>query len=391
MKSMFLEFFVFKTSKIAKYVIRNLSIYFIAISFIIGLVVVGNQFVLTVQESIERGIPVQELIPLISFNMIRDIPIILVLSIFLAIIITISQLYKNSEAIVMNSIGLGDKSFLSIILPFASILFLFVLFLTVYAVPWAKYEKTLAEEETKNASEFSFISEGKFESFKQGEIVFYASDTISNDVNGDQKMEEIFIYSSDNDNPIIVLASKATKYIDNLSKSIYLRLEDGVRYHGLPGSKNINILDFELYDLEIVSGDVQKKLYTSKAIEEKSTLGLFRDGSLQATAELQWRFSLPISILVLSVFGVYLGKTSPRGGKGINILIGIILFMLYNNGLLVAKNSIENGLLNPLIGMWMIHLLAILLLILLYQFRQGKIIYFIDKIASFNNSEKNHV
>ena len=388
---MLLEFFSFKTTKIAKYIMRNLVAYFCVITFIIGLVVFGNQFVLTVQESIDRGIPFQELMPLISFNMIRDVPVILVLSIFLAVIITISQLYKNSEAIVMNSIGLGDKAFLSVIKPLAIILFLFVLFLTAYAVPWAKQQKSAAEEETKNASEFSFITEGKFESFKNGDIVFYASESTSIDVGGVQNMEEIFIYASENGNPVIVLASDAKKYIDPKSKSIYLRLRDGVRYQGLPSSENINILNFDSYDLEIVSGEVQKSIATFTEIEEKTTLDLLKQGGLLAIAELQWRLSLPLSILILVVFAVYLGKTSPRGGKGINILIGIFVFMLYNNGLLVAKSSIENGLLSPIIGMWGIHLIAILFLILLYQFRQGKIMYFIDKITIFNNKKKSHV
>ena len=71
---MLLEFFSFKTTKIAKYIMRNLVTYFCVITFIIGLVVFGNQFVLTVQESIDRGIPFQELMPIISFNMIRDVP-----------------------------------------------------------------------------------------------------------------------------------------------------------------------------------------------------------------------------------------------------------------------------------------------------------------------------
>jgi lipopolysaccharide export system permease protein len=388
---MLLELFSYKTTKIAKYIMRNLVTYFFAITFIIGLVVFGNQFVLTVQESIDRGIPFQELMPLISFNMIRDVPVILVLSIFLAVIITISQLYKNSEAIVMNSIGLGDKAFLSVIKPLAIILFLFVLFLTAYAVPWAKQQKSAAEEETKNASEFSFITEGKFESFKKGDIVFYASESTSIDVDGMQNMEEIFIYASENGNPVIVLASDAKKYIDPKSKSIYLRLRDGVRYQGLPSSENINILNFDSYDLEIVSGEVQKSIATFTEIEEKTTLDLLKQGGLLAIAELQWRLSLPLSILILVVFAVYLGKTSPRGGKGINILIGIFVFMLYNNGLLVAKSSIENGLLSPIIGMWSIHLIAILFLMLLYQFRQGKIMYFIDKITIFNNKKKSHV
>jgi len=391
MISMLLEIFSYKTTKIAKYIMRNLVTYFFAITFIIGLVVFGNQFVLTVQESIDRGIPFQELMPLISFNMIRDVPVILVLSIFLAVIITISQLYKNSEAIVMNSIGLGDKAFLSVIKPLAIILFLFVLFLTAYAVPWAKQQKSVAEEETNNASEFSFITEGKFESFKNGDIVFYASDSTSIDVDGEQNMQEIFIYASDNGNPVIVLASDATKYIDPESKSIYLRLKDGVRYQGLPSSENINILNFDSYNLEIVSGEVQKSIATFTEIEEKTTLDLLKQGGLLAIAELQWRLSLPLSILILVVFAVYLGKTSPRGGKGINILIGIFVFMIYNNGLLVAKSSIENGLLSPIIGMWGIHLIAILFLMFLYQFRQGKIMYFIDKITIFNNKKKSHV
>ena len=59
MKSMLLELFSFKTNKIAKYILRNLVAYFFVINFIIGLVVFGNQFVLTVQESIDRGIPFQ--------------------------------------------------------------------------------------------------------------------------------------------------------------------------------------------------------------------------------------------------------------------------------------------------------------------------------------------
>ena len=177
------------------------------------------------------------------------------------------------------------------------------------------------------------------------------------------------------------MASEATKYTDSTSQSIYLRLKDGVRYEGLPGDLNINILDFDQYDLEIVSGEVQKSLSNFSEIEEKSSINLLSDGGLLANAEMQWRFSQPLSILILSVIGVLLGKTSPRTGKGINLLIGVVIFMLYNNGLLVAKTSIENGELDPSIGLWSIHLMFILFLLIFYQLRQGKVSYFIDKIA----------
>jgi lipopolysaccharide export system permease protein len=118
---------------------------------------------------------------------------------------------------------------------------------------------------------------------------------------------------------------------------------------------------------------------------------LLNEGGLLANAEVQWRFSQPLSILILSVIGVLLGKTSPRTGKGINLLIGVVIFMIYNNGLLVAKTSIENGELNPLIGLWSIHIFFILFLLIFYQLRQGKLSYFVDKIATLNKPEKSNV
>jgi len=284
----------------------------------------------------------------------------------------------------MNSVGIGDKGFIHYIQPIVILSFIVVFILTIYAVPWAKQQKSFAEDQTVNASEFSFITEGKFESFKNGDIVFYASESSAIDSAGEQNMEEVFIYVSSKESPVIVLASEATKYTDSTSQSIYLRLKDGVRYEGLPGDLNINILDFDQYDLEIVSGEVQKSLSNFSEIEEKSSINLLSDGSLLANAEMQWRFSQPLSILILSVIGVLLGKTSPRTGKGINLLIGVLIFMLYNNGLLVAKTSIENGELDPSIGLWSIHVMFILFLLIFYQLRQGKVSYFIDKIAFLN-------
>ena len=378
---MSLNIFNFTNTVISKYLLKNLIVILIAIFLIISLVIFGNQFVMTAQKSVEHGIPLSELMPIVGFNMLRDLPIILSLSFFLSIIISISQLYRNSEAVVMNSFGIGDRNIMNLIKPLSIVIFLLIFSLSMYAVPWAKNQKSLTEDVTINASDFSFITEGKFESFKNGEIVFYASDSSSISNSGEQNMEEIFIYVSNKDSPIVVLASKATKYTDSKNESIYLRLKDGLRYEGLPGDENVNILNFDKYDLEIVSGEVQKSLSNFSEIEEKTSIDLFLAGGLLANAEIQWRLSQPISILILSIIGVLLGKTSPRTGKGVNLLFGVIIFMLYNNGLLVAKNSIESGQLNPIIGLWFIHILMILCVIIFYQLRQGNLRSFIAKIS----------
>ena len=378
---MTLKLINFPTSIISRYLLKNLLIIFLGIFSIIGLIIFGNQFVMTAQKSVEHGIPLQELMPIVGFNMLRDLPILLSLSFFMSIIVSLSQLYKSSEAVAMNAFGFGDKGFMNLIKPLSIVIFLFIFALSIYVVPWAKSQKSLTEDVTVNASDFSFITEGKFESFKNGKIVFYASESSQIDEAGEQNMEEIFIYVSNENSPIIVLASEATKYTDSNNENIYLRLKDGVRYEGLPGDENVNILDFDRYDLEIVSGEAQKSLSNFSEIEEKTSIDLLMEGGNLANAEIQWRLSQPISILILSFIGVLLAKTSPRTGKGVNLLFGIIIFMLYNNGLLVAKNSIENNQLNPFIGLWSIHILLILFIIFFYQFRQGKLSSFIAKIS----------
>ena len=64
--------------------------------------------------------------------------------------------------------------------------------------------------------------------------------------------------------------------------------------------------------------------------------------------------------------------------------------MFYNNALLIAKNAIELSQMNPVIGLWGVHLLVLMFLILLYQFRKVKIAKYIDKISIFNIKDKSH-
>ena len=140
---MLYKIFNFPNTIISRYLLKNLLVFLLSIFFIISLIVFGNQFASIVQKSVEHGIPFQELMPIIGFNMLRDIPIIFSLSLFLAIIISISQMYQSSEAVVMNSVGIGDKGFIYYIQPIVIFSFIIVFILTIYAVPWAKDRKSV--------------------------------------------------------------------------------------------------------------------------------------------------------------------------------------------------------------------------------------------------------
>ncbi len=369
---------------IAKYLIRNVLVLLFAVFVVIGLVVFGNQLVLVVKESLKQGIPVADLLPLIGFKMIRDVPLILSLSLFLAVILTISRLYKSSEAIVMNSLGIGDKHLMWFIQPIAIFIFIFILFLSTYAVPWSKQQRSMIMDRTENASEFSFIKQGEFQEFKNGDIVFYASKVSNTNEQNQQEMEDIFIYAkTTKDEPIITLATQAEKYTDVSTQSVYLRLKDGKRYHGFPTDVNKKILDFNLYDLQIIDGEIQKSNNTFTKTESKSTFELFKSEKNEDIAEWQWRLSQPLSILILSTLGVLLGKASPRGGKNLGVLIGVVVFILYNNALLIAKTDLEHGNISAFLGLWWVHLLVMIVIFIFYFYRHRKFAQYIDKIGDY--------
>ncbi|BAF61560.1 hypothetical protein COSY_0441 [Candidatus Vesicomyidisocius calyptogenae] len=348
---------------------RNTLVILSAVFIVISLVVFGNQLVVVVKESLEEGIPVKDLLPLVGFNMIRDIVPILSLSLLLAIILSINKLYKNSEAVIMNSLGLNNKHFMVFIQPLVIVIVIVIVILTTVVVPWSKQQKDLIINHSKNISKFSFIKEREFQEFKNGDIIFFASKVSNFNNSKEQNMEGIFIYTFINNEPVIILAKQAKKYTNLNTNSVYLRLKNGTNYHGFILDTKKKILNFNLYDIQIIDGNMKKLISKVIKVESKSTFELFFSRKLTEIAEFQWRISQPLSILILSALGVLLGRTSQNGGRNLGVLIGVVVFILYNNALLISKSVLERGESLPIIGLWWVHLVMLLLIFIFYSIR----------------------
>ena len=80
--SVFKQVFKSTNTIIAKYLMRKVLVFLMAIFIVIGLVVFGNQIALVVQKSLQMGIPATDLFPLIGFKVVRDVPLILSLSLW---------------------------------------------------------------------------------------------------------------------------------------------------------------------------------------------------------------------------------------------------------------------------------------------------------------------
>lgn len=84
-------------------------------------------------------------------------------------------------------------------------------------------------------------------------------------------------------------------------------------------------------------------------------------------AELQWRILAPLSVLVLALAAVALGRIDPRRGQSARVLGGSLVVTLYFSVLGVLMNWLEQGRLAPWPGLFWLPLAALAALALRYR------------------------
>ena len=87
---------------------------------------------------------------------------------------------------------------------------------------------------------------------------------------------------------------------------------------------------------------------------------LYNQNTLQAYAEIQWRFSPSIALIILVLLSIPLSKVSPRQGQYGGIIFGVLIYMIYVNLLGAAKVWFEQGDTPPILGLWWVHLIWLL-------------------------------
>lgn len=82
--------------------------------------------------------------------------------------------------------------------------------------------------------------------------------------------------------------------------------------------------------------------------------------------ELNWRFSMPILVIIIAMLAVPLAKVNPRQGRFFKLIPAIFLYMLYLGLLIAARGQMDKGKL-PIFFFWIIHFIFLsIALTLLY-------------------------
>jgi lipopolysaccharide export system permease protein len=297
----------------------------------------------------------------LGFASLRYLPILLSLTLFISVLMTLTRSYRDSEMVVWFTSGLGLNAWIRPVLIYALPLVFVIAVLSLSLSPWAMAKTDEFSHQLESQDDVAAISPGVFKESPHEERVFFVEKLAANLTT----VANIFVHS-DEGGEIGTTVAKQGYQETAPNGDRFLVLLNGRRYIGPPGSAEYRIIEFEKYGLRIEASEA--KAYEA-SIKSLPTTDLFGEKSAEARAEMIWRLGLPLSALVLCLLAIPLSFVNPRAGRSLNLMLAAVLYMLYSNMLSITQAWVAQEKIGPLLGMWAVHLAMLALTVALFYFR----------------------
>ena len=338
--------------------VRELTVTAVAL-FVVLLAILFTNLVLRLLARAAGGaIAPEGLLALLGFNALFYFNILLSVTVFVTVLLTLSRWYRDSEMIVWFSSGQGLTAWLRPILWFGAPFFAAILGLSLFLSPWAEQRKLEYERQLESRDEITLLTPGLFREFRRANLVVFVESINT----FDGTIRNVFLHSVDDGKDATTVARSATLQVA-ANGDRFIVLKDGRRYEGKPGSADYRVVEFGSLGRRIEPAELRALPTSTKAIPTATLLAI--DGPVER-AEMFWRLSVPISALVLTLLAVPLAYVNPRIGRSFNLIAAAFMYMLYSNCLNIVQSFIAQGKLAFLPGLLLPHVIAIGLVLLLY-------------------------
>jgi len=347
-----------------RYLMREVLDSMLGVTPILLLIFLSDRFVRYLAEAAAGNMSSTAILDLLALKSLIALVLILPLAFFIAVLLALGRMYKDSEMIALMACGAGMAAVLKMLLRFTLGLALVVAVLSMVVAPWAAGRSNQIARQAEALSEITSVIPGSFKESRKGDHILYVES-----VSADQRvLKNVFIQSRSAESLDIVTASSGVKFTDAGTGDQFIVLQGGNRYEGSPGSANYKIISYEKYSLRIRDVDPAP---VTEDLDAKPTLTLWSATDPGSSAELQWRISMPLSVLAFGMLGALLARTSPREGKYAKLFVAFLIYLIYNNMLGVARAWLHRGLLEPVVGMWWVHVAALLLIAVIFMHQVG--------------------
>lgn len=350
-------------SVISRYLIRETTVSFLAVVSILLVVIVGGSFVRLLGQVADGSFSASVLLPMLGLSTVGSLSILMSVSLFLAVMVTLGRLYADSEITALRASGMSG---LDLLKPFLMLGFLIALLqasLSLWLEPWSDQVYQNLKAEASQTADLGGIPPGRFVTLEKSKQVAYAEhlDTEQG------VLKNLYLFSDEGEQTQVIAAVEAGQMTDPDSGKKYLQLRTGDWFTNDRGSLASRLIHFEalglfLPGLENVKGRVKPKTMPTAVLASSHDLRL--------QAELQWRIASPVMVLVLVILAVPLSHTSPRKGRFATLGIAVVGCIFYFNFLALAKDWMASGVTPRWLGLWWVHFVPLSIAAVL-MWRQG--------------------
>jgi lipopolysaccharide export system permease protein len=281
------------------------------------------------------------------------------IGVLLGILLGLARLNRDSEMAALAACGVGPARLLGPIGVLSLLAASGVGWLALVEAPAANRHIEEVRQRAQDQMELGSFVPDRFTSVDSGATVIYAREVVGDLLQG------VFIQSESEQGIVVVVAEQGERIGGDNDNEVSLRLRNGRRYEGVPGEHSFRLAEFGEQGMPIQL----ERRESEAAIESLALSELLKSRDPAARAELEWRLATPVSVLILSLLAVPLGRSSPREGKYARVGLGLLIYMIYANTLSLARVGVERDLLPLWLGTWWVHAMlgALALLMLARQ------------------------
>lgn len=341
--------------------LREFAIMGIATFIVLLAITITTQLIRFLGYAARGNISTDAVLTFLGFASLRYLPILLSLTLFISVLMTLTRSYRDSEMVVWFTSGQGLNAWIRPVLIYAAPLVFVIAVLSLLLSPWSMGKTEEYRRQLESRDEVAAISPGVFKESRNAERVYFVEKLAANLTT----VANIFVHSEE-DGQIGTTVAKRGYQETAPNGDRFLVLQNGRRYIGPPGSAEFRIIEFEKYSLRIESSEARESL---PSVKSRSTADLMKEKSAEATAELIWRAGLPISAFVLCLLAIPMSFVNPRAGRSLNLMLAALLYMVYSNLLSIFQAWVAQQRIGPFLGMWSVHVVMLAAVVALFYMR----------------------
>jgi lipopolysaccharide export system permease protein len=267
----------------------------------------------------------QDVALMLGYVMLGHLPTILNLSLFVAVVSTLTRLHRDSEMSIWFTSGLSLWRFLKPVLRFAAPILLMMWALVLFVWPWTNQNVTALRERYEQRSDLSRVAPGQFQTSSNGQRVFFIDKAAPQEGSGRES--------------VTTAQAGRIEVGDQRGRQLVLRHGARTDLEADNGARTISRFDSYWVRLnEVRSGGLD-----TLPPKARSSFELFEQRSRAGDVELVFRLGQMASALNMILLGVGLVSGNNRRASSWSLLYALLTFIVYINLLNLTQVWVGKG------------------------------------------------